>query len=221
MSIKDNAYSIAEEFMNQIIAHRPSFLVAHDGYEFDNCVLSYYLAINGEQWNWAFESVSIKNQYDSAIAFRINIQGINNLDSLVYLRASRFTDFFGFSLAALAKDLQTTLKTSPNSLFQLRGSKLEEQSMFRYNCNNVLVLHQVIDRTEIVRRIFIWSLSFFRIEHIKTTVTTHSTYGEKKKLSTVSESDRERSQHLNPGPPSVLKDHTKDTYRNSNFVIFT
>jgi hypothetical protein len=44
---------------------------------------------------------------------------------------------------------------------------------------------------------------------------------EKKNLSTVSESDHERSHHLNPGPPSVWKDHTKDTYRNSNFVIFT
>jgi hypothetical protein len=44
---------------------------------------------------------------------------------------------------------------------------------------------------------------------------------EKKNLSTVSESDHGRSQHLNPGPQSVWKDHTKDTYRNSNFVIFT
>ncbi len=44
---------------------------------------------------------------------------------------------------------------------------------------------------------------------------------EGKKLSTVSESDHERSNHLNPGPPSVWKDHNKDTYRNSNYVIFT
>jgi hypothetical protein len=66
----------------------------------------------------------------------------------------------------------------------------------------------------------IWEELHYRIEYIKTVVTTHSTYGEdKKQLITVSESDRERSQHLNPGPPSVWKDHIKNTYRKSNVVI--
>ena len=81
--------------------------------------------------------MSVKDNSDSIVEEFMN-QIICHLDSLVYLRVSRFTDFSGFSVTPLAKDLKTTLNTSPSSLFHLSGSKEEEQFMFNYNCNDVL-----------------------------------------------------------------------------------
>ena len=54
---KNSSNEIADEFLNQIIEDCPSFLVAHNGYKFDNCVLGHHLAMRGSRWNQIFEPI--------------------------------------------------------------------------------------------------------------------------------------------------------------------
>lgn len=103
-------------FIEAIIAHRPSFTIAHNGYGFDNRVLCYHLS--STPYAKYFVSINTKETSKmksdgNGFKFRMDIPGVNNLCSLVYLKTAFSTKYHSFKLSSLAISLGLKLKTNP------------------------------------------------------------------------------------------------------------
>lgn len=73
--------------IDHVVEHKPPFLVAHSAYGFDNRSIAYHLAHEVE-YDHSFAPISIKNDPYPRFKLSIDIPGVNNVDSLVYIMRS-------------------------------------------------------------------------------------------------------------------------------------
>lgn len=135
-------------FVNHVVLHRPTFLVAHNAYGFDNRSISHHLSRKSNYMTY-FSPISIKNESYAGFKLMITIPGVNNVDSLAYIRTSKFSVYQSYSLGSLAKVLGTYSKGSAPS-FSLNLSKENYARMFEYNIGDCYALRGICDKLDIL-----------------------------------------------------------------------
>jgi len=98
--------------------------MGHNIYSFDNTILAFALPKNYPYIKF-FRGMS-KSYTNTApsMGLMMNIQGINNLDTLLYIRTSTFGTFAQFSLDSLAKELKLPMLKGSTKIYYLRWNGL-------------------------------------------------------------------------------------------------
>lgn len=146
-----SSYAISKGFMKYVMEHRPTFLIAHNAYGFDNRVLAHHLA-KDLTYHTYFRNVSTKNETYAGFKLIIAIPGVNNVDSLAYIKTSKFSSYKSFSLAGLSQQLGTYAKKSAPR-FDLDLSAKDYEKMFDYNLADCYALKGVCDKLQILTEI--------------------------------------------------------------------
>ena len=143
--------SVCMSFVNHVVSHRPTFLVAHNAYGFDNRSISHHLSRKLNYMTY-FNPISTKNESYAGFKLMITIPGVNNVDSLAYIRTSKFSVYQSYSLGSLAKVLGTYNKGSAPG-FSLNLSKEDYVRMFEYNIGDCYALRGICDKLDILSEI--------------------------------------------------------------------
>jgi DNA polymerase elongation subunit (family B) len=143
--------AICMAFIDHVREYKPMFLVAHSAYGFDNRSIAYHLAKEVKYQHY-FAPISIKNDPFPGFKLIIDIPGVNNVDSLVYIMKSKSSSFESFSLAGLSNVLNTH-KRSYAPAFTMPLDQVEHGSMFRHNINDCYALKGVCDELDILTEI--------------------------------------------------------------------
>ncbi|KAL7525822.1 hypothetical protein ACHAXR_001174, partial [Thalassiosira sp. AJA248-18] len=141
-----------------IITHTPTFSMGHNIYSFDNTVLAFALP-KDHAYTRFFKTVS-KSSNNTApnIGLILNIPGVNNLDTLTYIKASMFGTFSQFSLDNLAKELKlVTLKGSTTEMqFDMEWfteAANNTRLMCKYNLIDCYVVLELCKKLNLVNEI--------------------------------------------------------------------
>jgi len=151
--VLDSSEAIAVRIISAILEHAPAFIIGHNVYSFDNTVLAFALP-DHHPYIWFFRSVTkSSNNTAPTMGLILDIPGINNLDTLIYIRSSMFGTFKQFSLDSLAKELNlSVLKGSTQDIkfemewFQESAGNTHLMSVYNnIDCRVVLKLCKHLD----------------------------------------------------------------------------
>ena len=104
MLVHDNA-SMAETTIKLIMSHRPIFTVGHNVNEFDNLRLACALKADSPSTKYFTPTSNVNRTNNVGMGFIMTIPGVNNIDTLRYMRKSMPQSFQSFALDSLARDL--------------------------------------------------------------------------------------------------------------------
>lgn len=100
--------------ISAVSKHKPIWLVGHNCFMFDDPYFAFHLT--SDECNKYMRPMSLGKQAEGVFSYMLNIEGVNNLDTYVYLNASERASYTGLSLHSLAIQLNVTgMKTMPDT----------------------------------------------------------------------------------------------------------
>ena len=109
VTVCKNNEDMAIRVINSIIGHAPIFLVGHNCYSYDNIVLGTMLP-KGHKFRDFFTPTFHKVKSYGNMGLILELPGINNFDTYRYITKAMEHDFRGFSLSAIADQLELKSK---------------------------------------------------------------------------------------------------------------
>lgn len=161
-------------FLDEVISHRPLWLIGWNCYSFDNTCLLYSLGstqdevdvISGE-YNKYFRKLKIGIAGTTDYGYVMDIPGVYNVDPFLYMqRSPAHSSVYNndFSLYGVAKKLGTTLKTDMPDLY----SDLDPSEILNYNMNDSAIAAEIWVASKL--EIEIPSLALASCAHVYDTV---------------------------------------------------
>ena len=144
--------------VRNIIRHAPTFTIGHNIYAFDNVVLSFALP-KYHPYARLFKAVTkVSITSYPSMGLMMAIPGINNLDTLMYIRTSMFGTFNQFSLDSLGKQLKLCKlkmnnKEMPFNIALYTSCADYARRMARYNIMDCEVTIELCKKLDLVNQI--------------------------------------------------------------------
>lgn len=156
--VLDSSEAIAIATIEAILVHAPAFSMGHNIYAFDNAVLAFALPPNHPYVRFFRSITKSSNNTAPTVGLILDIPGVNNLDTLIYVRSSMFGTFSQFSLDYLAKQLKLPmLKGCTNKMkFEIEwfeGALNNSRLMSVYNIMDCCVVLELCKNLDLINQI--------------------------------------------------------------------
>lgn len=139
---------MATTIMECIVDHNPLFTLGHNVYDFDNVKIACALPSNSRFRRYFTPTSTIIGKSTSNLGLIMELPGINNFDTLRYLRKAMFMKFRSFKLGSLAESLDLSVGKMDSSqythdIYEFMSDRDNALGIMRYNvrdCDVVLEL---------------------------------------------------------------------------------